>query len=201
MHPRDILAMARGDRPGQRHGPRTVILSLLALGAIAGALIVFGCPGSNDDSVIRRANLVGSQETPQPVTTAATGTITLTISSDRTRIDYQLVTAPPFTSNVILAHIHIGPAGVTGSVVLFFCTNQAPPAGVPRPQACPTAGGTIAGFLTADDFIPSAASAVAAGTGASTFADAVANILRGNAYANVHTVTNPGGEIRGQLTP
>jgi hypothetical protein len=176
------------------------MLYFIVLSAIGGALIVLGCPGSNDDSVIRRANLVGSQETPQPVTTAATGTISLTISSDRTRIDYQLVTAGPFTSNVTQAHIHIGPAGVTGSIVLFFCTNLTPPANVPKPQACPTAGGTVTGFLTADDFIPSAASAVAAGTGASTFADAVANILSGNAYANAHTVTNPGGEIRGQLT-
>ena len=175
------------------------MFSLLALGTIVGALIVSGCPGG-DDGQIRRANLVGSEETPQPVTTAATGTVSLTISSDRTRIDYQLVTVGPFTSNVRFAHIHIGPAGVSGSVVLFFCTNAAPPAGVPVPQACPTTGGTVTGFLTADDFIASSASAVAAGTGASTFADAVTNILSGNAYANVHTVTNGSGEIRGQLT-
>ena len=174
---------------------------LAALSAIVCMLLVLGCPGDNHEQQlqVRRANLVGSQETPLPVTTAATGTITPTFSADLARIDYQLVTVGPFTSNVRFAHIHIGPVGVTGSVVLFFCTNDPPPAGVPAPQACPTAGGTISGSLTAADFIPSAASAVTAGTGASTFADAVTQIFTGNAYANVHTVTNGGGEIRGQL--
>jgi hypothetical protein len=199
MHPRDTLAMGTGHHPAQQHGRRTVMLALLALGAIAGALIVSGCPGDDEDGRIRRANLNGSQERPQPVTTAATGSVALTINPDRTRIDYTLITAGPFTSNVTQSHIHIGSADVAGSIVLFFCTNLTPPANVPRPQACPTTGGTISGFLTADDFIPSSASAIAAGTGAGTFADAVANILRGNAYANVHTVTNGSGEIRGQL--
>jgi len=200
MHPRDLCGAGRGDHPGQRLGGRTVILYLIALSVIAGALIVSGCSGDDEDGRIRSANLNGSQERPQAVTTAATGSVALTINPDQTRIDYTLITAGPFTSNVTQAHIHIGSADVAGSIVLFFCTNLTPPANVPRPQACPTTGGTISGFLTAGDFIPSSASAIAAGTGAGTFADAVANILRGNAYANVHTVTNGGGEIRGQLT-
>jgi CHRD domain len=38
-------------------------------------------------------------------------------------------------------------------------------------------------------------------TGTATVTDAVAQaILSGNAYVNVHTGANPGGEIRGQIT-
>jgi hypothetical protein len=37
--------------------------------------------------------------------------------------------------------------------------------------------------------------------GIATFADAVAMLLRGGMYINVHTPANPSGEIRGQLEP
>ncbi len=30
--------------------------------------------------------------------------------------------------------------------------------------------------------------------------DAIQSIVGGNAYVNIHSTTNPGGEIRGQLT-
>jgi hypothetical protein len=166
------------------------MLYLIVLGAIAGALIVSGC-SSDDESepIVRHTIMDASQEVP-PTPSAATGTVTLTISADRTRIDYVLVLVPPFTSPVILAHIHVGPPGVNGPVILFFCTNQAPPPNVPRPQACPPAGGTITGTLTAADLIPAG--------GVMTFADALAQIVGGNTYSNVHTERFPGGEIRGQ---
>ena len=169
------------------------MLSLLALGAIAGALIVSGCPGGDDEQV-RHANLTGAQEVP-PVTTAATGTVNLTISSDRARITYRVATVGPFTSNVRFAHIHVQQSGVNGPVVVFFCTTQTPPAGVPTPQPCPTAGATITGVLTAADFIPSTA---ASALGVNSFADLVTALLAGNTYSNMHTDNNPGGEIRGQ---
>jgi len=193
----DLSAMGRRDCSEQRHGLRTAVLYLIALSALVSAFIVSGCAGG-DEQEVRRADLVGSQEVP-PVTTTATGTVTLTFSADRTRIDYQLGVVGPFSSNVRFAHIHIGPVGVNGSVVLFFCTNEAPPAGVPAPPACPASGATVTGSLTGANCIATSAAAVTSGTRASTFTDAVTQILVGNAYANMHTVTNPGGEIRGQL--
>src|SRR5262245_65510614 len=83
MHPRDLCGAGRGDHPGQRLGGRTVILYLIALSVIAGALIVSGCSGDDEDGRIRSANLNGSQERPQAVTTAATGSVALTINPDQ----------------------------------------------------------------------------------------------------------------------
>ena len=171
------------------------MLYLIALGTV-GAFVVLGCPGGDNEQV-RRANLIGSQEVP-PRTTAATGAVTLTINDAQTRITYREDLVPPFTSNLTGSHIHVQQPGANGPIVLHFCTNQTPPAGVPTPQACPTAGGTITGTLTAADFIPSAA---ATALGVNTFADAVAQILSGGAYVNAHTEVNTGGEIRGQLGP
>ena len=52
---------------------------------------------------------------------------------------------------------------------------------------------TLSKTLTSADLDPTFAAA------GSTFADAVNAILSGNAYINVHTAANVGGEIRGQL--
>ncbi len=198
MRPRDLLAIGRRNHSGQRHGLRIAIFYLFALSAIAGGLIVLSCSDDNNNSEknehLVKANLIGAQEVP-PVTTGATGTVTLTVPDDRSHIDYTVTTAGPFTSNVIFAHIHVGQPSFAGPVVLFFCTNQAPPAGVPTPQPCPTAGGTITGRLTAADFIPAAA---AAPLGVNSFSDLITQLLAGNTYSNVHTERFTGGEIRGQ---
>ncbi|HEX9754606.1 MAG TPA: CHRD domain-containing protein, partial [Gemmatimonadales bacterium] len=79
-----------------------------------------------------------------------------------------------------LAHIHIGAVGVAGPPVTVNLIAT-PPAG--------TFTGVLAsGTITA-----------AMVTGGETFATLVAKIRSGEAYINVHTTANPGGEIRGQL--
>jgi hypothetical protein len=200
MHLRDLFAIGRRDHSGQRHGPRKVVLYPIVLSAIVGALIAYGCSGGNDndkDEHQLSATLSGSSEVP-PTTSVATGGVSLIVSPDHTRINYTVITTGPFTSNVRFAHIHVQLPGMNGPIVLFYCTNDPPPAGVPLPQSCPTTGGTVSGVLTAADFIPSAA---ASALGVSSFADAVTAILAGGTYSNVHTVVFPGGEIRGQNLP
>jgi len=179
---------------------RQTVRSLLALVLCAGSLAVLGCDSSDDDdSEQRRANLTGAQEVP-PTNSAATGTVTLNINEARTQIDFTLdiTTALP---NIREAHIHIAAAGVNGPIVLDFCTTSlvTPPTGVPLPPTCPTAPFTLTGSLTAANLRPITPAIAAAGV--NTFADAVSNILSGNAYANVHTTAFPSGEIRGQIVP
>jgi spore germination protein YaaH len=53
----------------------------------------------------------------------------------------------------------------------------------------------VTGTLTAANLSKPSAVATPAVT---SFADAVTQLVNGNTYTNVHTVVNPGGEIRGQ---
>jgi hypothetical protein len=97
--------------------------------------------------------------------------------------------------NVIASHIHIGPPGANGPVVVFLFGPAAPGGG---PQDGILADGTF----TASNFV-----GPLAGAQMSALLTAIA---AGNAYVNVHTNDGvapidtgpgdfPGGEVRGQL--
>jgi hypothetical protein len=97
------------------------------------------------------------------------------------------------TGSVLQAHIHFGQTGVNGGISIFLCTNLGNgPAGT---QACPSPSGSISGTATAASVVGPAAQGIAPGE----FAEIVAAIRAGKAYANVHSSTWPGGEIRAQL--
>jgi hypothetical protein len=136
------------------------------------------------------ANLSGFNEVP-PILTNGTATFRAVVHSDNT-ITYTL-TFSGLTSDVTQAHLHFGERGVSGGIFLFLCTNLGNgPAGTP---ACPAAGGTVTGTLTAASVTAVAAQNVTAGD----FAGAKRIIQSGDAYANVHSKNFPAGEIRGQV--
>jgi hypothetical protein len=88
------------------------------------------------------------------------------------------------------AHIHCGPPGVNGPVVVFLYGFNA--AGTDN-------NGTLnEGVITAANVIPRPDSAACPG-GVATLADVVAKMRSGGAYTNVHTIDFPGGEIRGAI--
>ena len=94
------------------------------------------------------------------------------------------------------AHIHFGARATSGGVSVWLCANNPPittaPAGT---QACPARSGTITGTIAAANVVGPAAQGIAPGE----FAELVAAIRAGATYVNVHTATNPPGEMRGQL--
>jgi CHRD domain-containing protein len=143
-----------------------------------------------------KTRLIGYQETPSTINSAASGEFTVKIKKDGTAIDYVL-TYRDLSSPVTQSHIHFGRAGFTGGIVLFLCTNLTPPAGVPTPQTCPAAPAIITGTLTAADVIAVPGQGIDPGD--SGFAEMVQAIRRAAAYVNVHTVLHPSGEIRGRL--
>ena len=98
-----------------------------------------------------------------------------------------------FTTPVTQSHIHFGKVHVAGGIIVFFCSNLPnPPAGT---QACPTSTGTVTGTIHAADVVGPTGQNVSAGD-----FDALADALESNtAYANVHTMKFPAGEIRGQI--
>jgi hypothetical protein len=139
-----------------------------------------------------KATLVSLEEVPLALSTPGTGTATVVIDSDDAGFDYEL-TYSDLSSNVLQAHTHLGPKGVAGGIMFFFCTNLGNgPAGTP---ACPVAGGTVTGRITAAQIVGPAGQGIAPGE----FAEVLRAIRAGAGYANVHTATFPGGEMRGNL--
>jgi CHRD domain len=144
------------------------------------------------------AHLNGYEEAPLTINAPGDGDFKAVVSADRASIAYML-TFRNMSSNVTQSHIHFGRPAIAGGVVLFLCTNLTPPAGVPTPPACPTSAGTIFGTLTAADVIAVPGQGIDGG--AAGFAQMVAAMSNGAAYANVHTTLRPSGEIRARLAP
>lgn len=117
------------------------------------------------------ANLTGGQEVPA-VTTAAYGRAGFEFAESLTSMNYIIRTN---ISAPTAAHIHCAPAGQNG------------PVGATLQLRAATGHGTITKPDTGN------------ACGWTTVADIMTAIQNGNAYINVHTSANPGGEIRGQI--
>jgi len=149
--------------------------------------------GKERTRFVAHADLVGGAENPLISTPASghfhsvvdtvAGTITWTLKYDG------------LEGTVTQSHVHIGQRHVNGGISFYLCTNLAPPAGVPAPQACPAPPAEISGVITAADVL----GPTGQGIPAAAFAEVVSHIRDGNSYANVHSSVAPGGEIRGQL--
>ena len=144
-----------------------------------------------------KARLRGVQEVPA-ISTTGSGEFRGKISDDETSIDYKLSYSGLEGGSVLFAHIHLGQRSVSGGVIVFLCANVPVPVTTP---ACPTPSGTVTGTVTASDVIDvkNPANQVSQGITAGEFAELLRAIRKGVAYANVHTVTFPTGEIRGQI--
>jgi hypothetical protein len=164
---------------------------------VLAAACVSGAAACDDDSspaapsnapLVFTATMTATQEVPA-VTGAevtATGTATVTITPTRdasnaitggTATMQFTVTGLQSTSNIILAHVHTGVAGVAGSPII----NTGLSASTPIPTPAGSASFERTG-ITVD---------------ATTINAIVANPA--GHYFNVHTTANPGGVTRGQL--
>lgn len=142
------------------------------------------------------AVLNGPSESP-PTSSLGTGFATVVIDSAAHTM-FVSASFSGLTSNTAAAHIHCctpapfsGTAGVTTTVPAF----PGFPLGVTAGSFSVTMDMTSAAsynpaFLTAQG-----------GSTAAAEAFLFSGITTGNAYFNIHTTTNPGGEIRGFLTP
>lgn len=143
----------------------------------------------DDDDDRAQARLSSFQEVPA-LSSAAHGSFEarLAPTSFAYEISYRDLSSP-----VTQAHIHFGQKGVNGGISVFLCSNLGNgPAGT---QACPNPGGTVKGTVTAANVIGPAGQGISAGE----FDELLQAIRAGVTYANVHTQTFPGGEVRGQI--
>ncbi len=160
--------------------------------ALVGAAVAVVAVRADDETTSWVAVLSGDNEVPAR-DTQGRGVAAFHLSEDGQSIQYRLIVAN--IENVIASHIHIGPAGVSGPVVIFLFGSAAPGGG--------RVNGPIAeGVLTAAGLVGPLAG--------HPFSDLIDAMNTGNAYVNVHTNDGvdgantgpgdfPGGEIRGQV--
>jgi hypothetical protein len=163
---------------------RTV--STLALGLIAAvgvAAVATSC-GSSTSTTNKQyvANLIAANE-GGTVTSAGSGVFTFVDIG--TEIDWTLTLTN--ITNVTASHIHLGTAANIGAtagpvIINLYLPNRPPETG------------TLNGFV--------AQGTITNANNSSVSLDSLRVLFNnGHAYANVHTLVNPGGEIRDQVHP
>jgi CHRD domain len=170
----------------------------LAIGVAAlGAAVITAAAMAGDRGDIK-TSLTGFEEVPA-ISTDADGFFRASLSRSGTELRYVLHYDDLEGGNPTQAHIHFAQKSVNGRIVVWLCgsTNNPGPAGT---QACPASpSGTVTGTIMPDDVVAPAPPASDQGIRAGEFDELVRALRAGVAYANVHTPTYAGGEIRGQL--
>ena len=157
----------------------------------AACAVVLAAPAVLADSTLH-ANLSGYDETPQAISTTASGSFRAKINQDNT-IDYELSYAE-LEGDVTQSHIHFGRPGTSGVIAVWLCQGLvAGPAGTPPCEGARTGGAS--GTITPANIIGPAGQGIAPGE----WDELIAAIRDGSTYVNVHSTLRTGGEIRGVL--
>jgi hypothetical protein len=170
-----------------------VRLKLAAVTAAVCALGVGGVAIAGGGGEPFEGTLTGSEEVPA-ISTAATGRFDAVVRVEHGKIDWTL-SYDGLTGDVQQAHIHFAQRDVNGGISVFLCSNLGN--GPADTQRCPAAPATLKGTATAADVVGPAEQGIAPGE----FGELVGAMRAGLTYANVHSTTFPGGEIRAQLAP
>jgi hypothetical protein len=171
----------------------SMLLVVLAIGAVGLNTTAAAGDDRHKDGVLR-ARLRAHNEVPTVISNAR-GDFRAKIDWDAETIEYEL-SYRGLEGDVTQAHIHVGQAFAAGGIMLWLCANNPPIANAPDgTQPCPAAPATITGTLSAADVVGPVGQAVPL----RSFADAIRAIRSGNTYANVHSTSAPGGEVRGQI--
>ena len=168
-------------------GVFTAILTVIALALILAPGFAGSVTADSDDNGGDqfRATLTGSQEVTTPaggVDTDTAGTARFEFNDDNTELEFELEVEDGV--RVTQAHIHCAPAGSNGPVIIFL-------AGL-HDKGWDVDGDWIGDAIATDANITNNA----CGSTLAEIADAMAE---GRTYANVHTIANPAGEVRGQI--
>lgn len=169
---------------------KKVCLSLLTrlarhvLAVSAALLLSLTAAGNTLAGPMFTASLDAIQEVPSNAS-SATGFASFAFNDTLTELSYELSVFGLF--DVTMAHIHLAPAGSNGPVVLWLYPFM-PPAQL--------IAGETNGLLAQRTVTETGLVGTLAGQSLSLL---LAEMNAGNAYVNVHTLTFPGGEIRGQV--
>ncbi len=190
-------------------------LAVVSLGVVTGIGMSAVADDDHDGDRQKRAfrtELVGLNEVPS-ISTEGNGRFYMVVDRDDASFTYWL-TFSGLSFDAAQSHIHFGQHHTNGGISVWLCQssiNQAPASVRDRVATCPlrATSAPITATITAADVVGPAGQ----GISASDFAELLAAIRAGAAYANVHsgvagnpnatpptqTVGFPGGEIRGQI--
>jgi hypothetical protein len=159
-------------------------LAAMLLPGLAGN-VTAGNGNSNGHGPRFRAQLSGSEEVTMPpggVVTDTTGKARFEFNDALTALEFELEVEDGV--RVTQAHIHCGVAGTNGPVIVFL--------GGFHDRGWDVDGNWI-GDATATD------ANITNDMCGSTLAEIAQAMKDGRTYANVHTIANVGGEVRGQI--
>lgn len=139
--------------------------------------------GGGGEAVAFSTTLSGDNEVPAVDSVVTAGVAELSLSDDLMSLDFSIGLLGGV--GITAAHIHLGAADENGDIVASLFSADDTTAGQD------VEGSLATGTLTADDLV-----GTLAGMPMSELVDAM---RAGNAYVNVHSAANPGGEVRGQL--
>ena len=155
--------------------------SAIRIGLLACAMSALAVTA--DAKELFKARLDGGQEVP-PVLTNTSGNAFFRLDNAGHSIEIQLRVRDGV--DITQAHIHCAPAGVNGPVVVFLA-------------GLISVGQDIDGkWIGSASFDDDNIGDTNCGETIAELADAMRS---GDTYVNVHSVANPGGEVRGQVYP
>ena len=148
------------------------------------AIVGIACPGPDDITAPVSAwtvVLTGLNEVPPPnPASVGAGTASFSLGANGTSLTYTINLSALPASAITQAHLHQGAAGANAAIAIWMCGTAA----LPGPAGTPTCAAAV-GVLA---------------TGTVTVSSAQLTAMRAfGMYLNVHTATNAGGEMRGQL--
>jgi len=158
---------------------RTFLYGLTTALLVAGATTA---PRAQAGKQTLVAVLSGGSEAPAAVNTGAHGKAVITIDPASGEVTW-VIDVFNFPSGLTASHIHVGASGTAGPVVIDFAPQII---GVSGPFQL---SGSTKNFTARP------------AQGIRSMEEMMIAIAAGNAYVNVHSQANPGGEIRGQLCP
>jgi CHRD domain len=168
-----------------------VFVVFMILGAVVvGALASFAIADSGGKN-FRAQPMLGAFEPPVISSPGARGSFRASLQGST--VNYTLSYTLGAGNTVTQAHIHLGQFSVNGGISVWLCgtASNPGPAGTP---VCP-ASGTVEDSFTAADVVGPAGQGITAGQ----FDELLAAMRADLTYANVHSTTFPGGEIRAQI--
>jgi hypothetical protein len=173
----------------------SVVAKFTVTPLVIAAALMLPVPAAYAIPVTFVGNLAGANEVP-PIASLGTGLATVVLDPTAQTIQVN-ATFSGLTSNDVAAHIHCcAPLGTNAGVATTVPAFPGFPLGV-------TSGtySSVVFDLTQPTIYNPAFVTLEGGTIPLAEAALIAGIQNGQTYLNIHTMINPGGEIRGQLEP